>query len=320
MKKYIKILFPLLSGLLVILATSIMNVSDTKGKSLKDVTVIMRDTHGESWENLKEGAEQAASDLNANLRFVNFGDIRSVEEQIELLYNEVESGADAIVISTLDYKELNDAIQKVNQKIPVILIESTIDSKKAYGAITCDNRQIGIDLAEEVFLHGNTRGNILIIDGGFNFGSILDIKKGFYEEMSLTKNNCIEYSVIEPKATQIRAKIADENIDVIVALGSKLLETSVKAVGDYEEIFPSEKVEIYGMGNSSEVIFNLENNNIVSIVARNDFSMGYLGVKNAVNAAAGKEVKPNYNIKYSVVDQEHAYSIENQRILFPFAK
>ncbi len=51
----------------------------------------------------------------------------------------------------------------------------------------------------------------------------------------------------------------------------------------------------------------------------NEYSIGYLSVRNAVKELRGEEPENN-EIRYSIIDASQMYTMENQRLLFPFVQ
>ena len=106
---------------------------------------------------MKQGIDQAASEMNVNISFVTLSEDNSVVEQTELIAREIKNKADAIIISPVDYEKMAEPIENAMKKVPVILIESTVKSEQVLSSISCDNYKLGVSLAEEMIEMGNTR-------------------------------------------------------------------------------------------------------------------------------------------------------------------
>lgn len=296
--------------------------TNVKEIPVKNISVITRGKLSESWENFKQGAEQAGTDLNANIRMISLGneEANKLEEQIELLEREVNSDADAIVIAPVDHEHMAESLAKMKRNIPVVLVESNVDSKLPYEVIACDNKKMGTALAEEVMRHGNFRKKVLLINGDISCSSVLDREAAFRDTMKISYNEILEWEQADYSSETILNYLRTNNVDVIVAFDTEILENAAKALKEYEDQYPPQLTELYGVGSSSKVIRYLEYDNIVSIVVQDDYSMGYLGVRDAINAINGREEKERTEIAFKIVDHEHMYSEENQRLLFPFVR
>ena len=61
-----------------------------------EISVILRETESGTWSATRQGMEQAAMDLNVELRVLTLSRENDAEEQRDLLEREVASGADGV--------------------------------------------------------------------------------------------------------------------------------------------------------------------------------------------------------------------------------
>lgn len=297
-------------------------VTDTPKETEKryNISVVIRGKMDDSWSNLKKGAENAAEDMGVNLRFVAAIEGNTAEEQIELLKAEAE-GTDAIVISPVNRVLLKESILELYKaKKPVILMESGISGENSIPIIQCDNEALGQSLAKNVINHGIRNKKILILSGNAMCSSVTDRQKSFMRTMEETENECFLVSTGKFEWQDIYLLLKERKPDVAVALDTKILENLVKANKKYGKEEEETKVSVYGVGCSSTVLQDLENKDIVTIAVEDDFSIGYLGVQEAVKAIEKKETTSNESIRYILTNSELMYNDVNQKLLFPFIK
>lgn len=315
-----RVQFLLLFLLLLLCTWNIITDIPDETEESYNISIIIRGKMDDSWSNLKKGAENAAEDLNVNLRFVAAIDGNTAEEQMELLEQEVE-GTDAIIISPVNRVLLQDKIfDLVKRKKPIILMESGISGENSIPIIQSNNLEMGKTLAESVINHGVTNKKILILSGNAMCSSVIDRQKGFMETMEATDNQCSIISAGNFEPDGIYSLLREREPDVVVALDTKILENLVKANKTYKNQYPDKNIDVYGAGCSSTVLKDLENKDIVAITAEDDFSIGYLGVQEAVNAIKGNQTSSNSDIRYIITNSVQMYSDTNQRLLFPFVK
>jgi ribose transport system substrate-binding protein len=77
------------------------------------------------------------------------------------------------------------------------------------------------------------------------------------------------------------------------------------------------KIRIVGFDSTPDEIEFLESDVIDSLIIQNPFSMGYLGVKYAVDAMNGKPVPKIVDTGSKVINKDNMYLPENQKLLFP---
>lgn len=291
-----------------------------KNKEIYNISVIIRGKNTESWAIMKQGIDQAALEMNAEIRFITVPEENSVDEQTELINREINNGTDAILISPVDYEKMVEPIEMAMSKVPVVLIESTINSKKNLAYISCNNYEMGVSLAEEVIQNGNTRSEISIIASNLECSSINERYNGFKDTINKTNNtyNLLELYVDEKVAYNKIISLLEKNTsDVIIAFDAETLEI----IGETKKNLnrTNSDIEVYGIGSTSKIISLLEEKIINSIGVQNEFNIGYLGVKNAVDMLRGKKIG-NSVIESTIVTMRNMYSNENQRLLFPFIR
>ena len=218
---------------------------------------------------------------------------------------------------------MSNAIKSAKEKVPVVLIDSTIQGMKQIPYVSCDNYLLGKSLADEVIRSGNYRKNIAIINSDTSYSSIGDRYRGFEEVIKESKN---KYELWDISGDTINGTeyipkmVKEKNIDILVALEPSTLEVLAQAKKElilgYEE---ANNIEIYGVGSTSKIIALLEEHVINSIIVQNEFNVGYLCVQAAVDLIKGEKIN-NKNIDFSVISNINMYSDENQRLLFPFVR
>lgn len=320
-KKYVFLIL-----FIMVLASSLILIKGGRKKevTIYDVAVITRGRNSEEWSIMKAGMDQASSEMNINLRFITLLEDNSIQEQKELLEREMNSAADAILISPADYTELSGLLENINKKMPIVLFESNIDTKQDISYISCDNYELGQELAEEVVRNGNTRNNIVIVESDLTYSSIKERYLGFIDEISKSKNTyeTVEFPTDESKLyNKIRSLIEDNKVDVIVTFEPNILEDIGKAkkylIKNYNI---SSDIEVYGTGRTSTIISLIEEKVIDSIAIQNEFNVGYLSIKTAVNKLENKKNDSKINITSTLINSRNMYSEENQKMLFPIVR
>lgn len=325
MKLNKKIVFIILFILVLSSSLLLLNEGNRKEIEVYNVSVIIRGKNGEVWNRMKAGMEQAASEMNVNLRFISLLEENSVTEQKEILEREMNIDTDAIVISPADYTELSAFIENINKKIPIVLFESKIETKQNIPYVSCDNYELGKSLAEELIRNGNTRSNIAIVKSDLSSSSTKERYSGFIEEISNSKNSyeLIEIPLDDSKLyNKIRSLMEEDKFDAIVSFDANTLEAVGKAkkyiLNNSEARFNN--IEIYGTGCTSIIISLIEENMINAISMQNEFNVGYLSIENSVLKIEGKKNKKTVNIISTIINSRNMYSKENQKMLFPIIR
>lgn len=289
-----------------------------KNNNIYKVSIIIRGENTESWTIVKQGIDQASLEMNVESSFITLSEENSFNEQIELLNREINNGADAILISPADYEKMVESIETAISEIPIVLIESSINSAEEIPYISCDNYNLGVSLAEEVIQMGNTRSKIAIIENGLGCSSIKERHDGFMDTINTTKNTCefIDLSSEDKSIYNKSKELLEKDIyDVIVTFDAVTLESIAQGKKDLSK----NSTEVYGIGSTSKILSLLEEKIISSTAVQNEFNVGYLGIKATVDMLSGKKVTDSI-IESTVVNERNMYSDENQRLLFPFIR
>ena len=316
------ILFVLLVlSFLLLLNDTILSAND---KRIYNISIIVRGKNSESLMIMKQGIDQAASEMNVNISFVTLSEENSYLEQTELIEREINNKADAIIIAPVDYEKMIEPIENAMKKVPVILIESTVKSKNVRPSISCDNYNLGVSLAEKMIQMGNTNENIAIVKNNLECSSIKERYDGFMSIMKNTENNCTFWEISGQKEVthynEAKQLLKYNNVDAVVTFDPEILELVAEAKKDLSSINKEKtSIQVYGTGSTSKIISFLEDNVISATAMQNEFNVGYLGVKTAVSVI-NREYVNNETIYSTVINTQNMYSEENQRLLFPLIR
>ena len=132
-----------------------------KREQLLSLTVMLRDTDSSGWTVARQGMEQAADELGAELRFLTLAAAGDSEEQEALLLREIEDGAAALVVVPADPESLSAALDPWRVVCPTVTLESPMEG--AAGVVAPDNTQLGKELAQAL-LEDWDGGEVLLLD------------------------------------------------------------------------------------------------------------------------------------------------------------
>ena len=319
MSKQKKRIFVIFIGIAIILFLFILDFLLRRDirEVIYNIAYISDTRKSEDIKVIAEGISQAAKDMRVEVKSYVLANNNEVEAQIELIKKEVKGKVDAILLNPTDSNKLSETIKKAYKDVPIVLINSAITGFDSIPIISCDNEEVGKEIADEIIRNGNTRNNIGIIVTNKNKSNLQDMYRGFLSEISYSKNNCKELNIgenINTYSQQINSFIKSENIDVLVTFERDILEelAQIKKENKLE-------LELYGMGRTNKILSYLEEDIINSVAVQNEFNLGYLGVKIAVDKLNNKDTSSK-TIDFSIINKSNMYWDDNQKILFPFIK
>lgn len=313
--------------LLLIISFSVLlddTLSNQKNKKIHNISLITSGRNNESLMIMKQGVDQAASELNIDVSFINLSQDNNIDEQKELIDREIKNGADAIILSPIDYEKMASTVEEAMKKVPIILIESNVDLEKTPPTIWSDNYELGELLGEQMIEMGDMGKKVAIIKNNLECRSIADRYEGFMSVMNKINNTYLFWEISNDSQanyyTEIKKLLENNDVDVVVTLSTNMLEYVAEVKKD-SNIIDNEKssIKVYGTGSTSKIISALEEKNINATATQNEFNIGYLGVKAAVDKLEGKKIS-NSTISSTIVNTDNMYSKENQRLLFPLIR
>ena len=271
---------------------------DRDEPQLLSLSVLLRDTENSNWPVKRQGMEQAADELGAELRFLTLTVPNDSREQEELLRREVEGGADALIAIPADPESLRSALLRLSDPCPVVALECAMEG--GAGVVSPDNEQVGRRLAEAL-LEDWDGGQVLLLDAA---------------------SACPEAA---PRLEAAREVLDGHGVPVrtVDALPEELSGRwivafepgSTRQAAEYKEA-EERDFALYGVGASTAITAQLERGTITAIAAWSDYAAGYLAVQQAVQAVRdwpqALEALP-----FSIVRGEDIYAPENQKLLFP---
>ncbi|MDD3346101.1 substrate-binding domain-containing protein [Oscillibacter sp.] len=276
-----------------------------------ELSVIFREPDGDLWSTARQGMEQAASDLNVELRFLLPTKANAAEEQRTLLSREVEGGSGAILLIPADRAALAQAVSAAAEKVPLVTLETDMT---AYGATACvspDNAALGKTLGKTV-LNGVAEGGTVLllcsVPGDNGVGERLEaaaaVLKAAGREVVWSTSTDPEALTREGRITQAKA---------VMGFEASALEMAASVENQPLPL-------VYGMGSTASIAAGLEQSRITAIAAQNEFSAGYLAVEAAVTAARHETPRSVETLPFSLVRQENMYQSKNQKLLFPVTR
>jgi ribose transport system substrate-binding protein len=293
-------------------------------ESQKVVVLIVKSKEGEFWNTVKMGAEAAATEFNVKLIFDGAKDETDVKSQIDLVNKYLAYGTDGLILAANDYMKLAPSVGKADQLgIPVVTIESEVDSPEVRSFIGINNYEAGRQAALKMKELTNAKGKFIILNFVKGSRNAEQREKGIRDEWASTPDMKVvesAYCNSDPvrcgqTITEVLAKYGD--IDGILALNA---DASIGAAKQLQSLKRSGEIKLVAFDNTPEELEWLQEGIIQATLIQNPFSMGYLGVKTAVEAMNNKSVPKKIDTGTKVIDAENMFWSDNQKMLFPFVQ
>lgn len=278
--------------------------------ALLEMSVILRDGDG-AVSTMRKGMEQAAKDLNVELRFLTPSEDNSAAEQVELLEREVTGAAPAILLIPSDRETLGSAVSAAAGKTTLVTLETDMSAWGAAAAISADHQVLGEALGTAALNGVPAGGTVLLLDS-------LPGDNGIRQRLEAAK------AVLEREGRQVRVcrwTCGSTSFGDILRIErpSAVIAFEAAALSDMAELSKGEPAFplLYGCGSTAGIAAALEKSRVTAITAVNVFSAGYLAVEAGAKLARHENWTGVSTVGFSIVRKETMYDSDNQKLLFP---
>ncbi len=290
----------------------------------RNIALIAKMNSGYHWGAIKQGADTAAREFNINIDFNAPDDEEDVEGQIKLVNQAIDKKVDALILAASDYNALVKVTERAfDLHIPVVIIDSEVNTKKINSYIATDNYNAGKKAGNALADLVGKSCNVAIMNfvkGSKNAEQREEGLLSFISQYPGIKVTEKAYCSSDTNlAYQLTRKIISEHpeVNAIVAFNAISSEGVAEAV---DQAGLSGRIKIVSFDSTPKEIDYMEKEVIQATITQNPFSMGYLGVKYAVDLLNKKNVPVYTDTGSKIITRENMYLPENQKLLFPIVK
>jgi len=204
------------------------------------ILVIPKATANDYWQTVHAGAVAAAKELD-NVEIVWRGPEKEDDyiKQIEVVESAKSLGVDGIVLAPVDSKVLVAPVeQTIGGGIPVVVIDSDLESMRTVSTVATDNYHGGVLAAKRMAEVLGGRGNILLLKHMVGSMSTEQREKGFletiarYPEIKVLSQNQYAGATVETaqKAAQSLVALYPGQVDGIFTSNEQSTSGMLKAL------------------------------------------------------------------------------------------
>lgn len=292
-------------ALALVMMLGLVVSAQAEAAAQKTIYVIVKVLGNQYWSIVEAGARQAEADLGCKVVIVGTAAESEIEKQVAFLQDAVSSQADAIVIAPLDRKAMINPISEQFQSgIPIILIDSSVDTEDYSAAYLTNNIEAGKLAAETLIANlkaANTpedkEGVVAITIGSTGSQAIIDRNEGFkeYWDANAPANWKVLWDEVKVNDGDAQRALAfgQDFITAYPNLIALFAPNNGSTVGFVKALEESGRTDIamVGFDFSAEMegIIRNPDYNVATILQRQYF-MGYDGVAKALELANGGTV------------------------------
>ena len=270
------------------------------------IAVIPKGTTHEFWKAINAGAVKAEREINAAagqqaVKIIWKGPLKEDdrEQQVQVVENFIGQKMSAIVLAPLDRRALVAPVEGATKaRIPVVLIDSGLETKAISSYVSTDNREGGRIAGRQLGKLLGGKGNIIMLRLQVGSASTEEREEGFLEAI---KKEFPAIKILSSDqhagATRDTSKQASENLlnrfgkqlNGIFTCNESCTAGMLLALRDAGL---AGKVKFVGFDSGETLNAGLMSGHIDGLVVQNPMQMGYLGVKTAYAVLKGEKVPP----------------------------
>jgi len=305
---------------LLVAAFLIPSASMVFAQKSDTIVFIPKSTDVTYWLFLRKGAADKGKELGYKIDYQGVARESEIAGQVSLVSNIAASKPAGILMAATDAKALVPPVeQAIKDGVPIIMVDSGVDSDAPYASITTDNfdgaYQAGKLLAEMIGKKGK------VINLGITAGSETGVQRsegfikaiGEYPDIELLP---VQWTMAEAAtAMNITSDLLTSNPD-INGIFSAAAPMGVGAAQALKARGLDKKIKLVTFDPSPEVLPLFEEGVIHGIIAQDPYQMGYRGVELLDKVIKGGTIKEKKTqIPVAVITPENYDKPEVQKLL-----
>lgn len=290
------------------------------------VAVIPKGTTHEFWKSVQAGAVKAARELGIEMVWKGPLKEDDLKSQIDLVQSFIAQRVSGIVLAPLDSRGLRGAVKDASRsQIPVVVVDSGLDSNDPVSFVATDNRAAGRLAGERLVELLGGQGNLVVLRYQEGSASTREREEGFLE--------------VVRKAAGLRVlsdnQYAGPTTESAYAASESLLLAQRAAQGEVAAVFaPNEsssfgmllaldkaglagKLKFVGFDASTKLVAGLTSGKIHGLVVQDPLAMGYRGTSTLVAHLRGEPIAPQIDTGSTFVTAQNLTEPRIQQLVAP---
>ena len=310
-----------LAAVILLISSGCASSQTATGKK-HSIALVTKSTTSAFWHSVEAGAGAAAAEYNLDFTFEGPEKEEDYETQNRMIREAVERGAEALVISAVDYNANAEAVDQAAKKgLQIVVIDSDVNSSGVVSRIGTNNDAAG-EMAARALLDGEEEVlHVGIVNYDVNSANGQQREEGFRRVIQESPR-VADITTINVISTTEDARIGTEKL-----LKEHPEINAIVTFNEWTSLGVGWAIRGQGLADATRVVaFDsnvvnvgmLETGEVDALIVQNPYAMGYLGVEAAYRLLNGQKVTAVTDTDTVVVTRENMYDEACQRILFTF--
>jgi ribose transport system substrate-binding protein len=280
------------------------------------IAVIPKGTSHTFWKAIHAGAVKASRELGVEIIWKGPAREDDRDAQIAEVENFVSRGVSGIVLAPTDDKALRLPVSEAMRSgIPVVIIDSGLDSDEYVSFVATDNYKGGRLAGERLVSRLGGEGRVVLLRYMEGSASTMERERGFLDvmaenpDMSVVSSNQYAGATAETayQASEnllARFKSPEGNLDVD-GIYTPNESSSFGMLRALQDAGLAGKVVLVGFDASEQMVRALEAGEFDALVLQDPVKMAYLGVKTMVSHLRGEPVEPRIDTGVTLATRDN---------------
>lgn len=286
------------------------------------IAVVVMNTRNGYWSRVKKGMDEAVKALNASLGYKGDDRIRityegpaddtDIESQINIVDAVLSENPDVLCLAAIDMNSCQAQLETAAENgIPVIVLDSGIQSDLAQSVISTDNYQAGVEAAKRMGDALQESGTVGIMTHNSSTASSQERERGFREEMA---NHHPGITLLETDYESEETSVADivkRTIEEHPELNGYFCTSGSvsEKVIDALKSSPDKEISIISFDLGKSQTAGIKDGTLYGSIVQNPFGVGYATIAAAARADMELPNSAYVNTGFQWID---AQTIENK--------
>jgi ribose transport system substrate-binding protein len=293
------------------------------------LAVIPKGTTHEFWKSIHAGAIKAERELNGKgikTEIIWKGPLKEDDrdQQIQVVENFMSRRVSGLVLAPLDSQALVKPVENAIQaKIPVVIIDSGLNSEQYVSFVATDNYKGGQMAGEHLAGLLGGKGNVILLRYAVGSASTEAREAGFLD--ALKKHPDIKLISSDQYAGPTRETSYQASQNLLNRFGNEVngvfcpnenstigMTMALREIGK-----AGGKVKMVGFDSGTKSVIDLKNGDVQGLVVQNPLLMGYLGVMTMIKALQGEKVEKRIDTGVVLATPESMDQPQIKELLHP---
>jgi len=285
------------------------------------IPVISKGFQHQFWQAVRQGAEDAASDLGVTITFEGPENESQVDKQMEMLQAALDKKPDALCFAALDSQAAIPLLERAQSEgIPVVGFDSGVDSDIPATTAATDNIAAAGTAADKMaeLIGGSGKVGVIVHDQTSRTG--IDRRDGFVNRI---KEQYPDIEIVGPqygggdqlKSTDLAKAMIQANPDIKGFFGANE-GSAIGVLNAVNELGKAGEIVAIGYDSGKAQIDAIKSGVMAGAITQNPIGIGYKCVESAVKAINGEELPANIDTGFFWYDKTNIDDPEIQAVLY----